>query len=110
MASLIVRPGIRVRLKGQADHVPDFYVVRLDRDQCWIRQQGWNPEALLHVPFTHLLIPADTLHQEVAPQVVVAGGGVARLEPALPLAPVPPLPQPPNNVIYMDAYRRKKAR
>ncbi|HIK46105.1 MAG TPA: hypothetical protein IGR64_14660 [Leptolyngbyaceae cyanobacterium M65_K2018_010] len=94
MASLTIRPGSRVRLKGQADHVPDFLVIRCDRDRCWVRQQDWGPGAQLNVRFTQLLV------SEPAP------GIEARLRPfEVAMAPLPL-----DNVIYMDAYRRQKAR
>ena len=54
MASLTIRPGSRVRLKGQDDHIPDFVVVRCDRDRFWIRQQDWAPGAEINVSFKQL--------------------------------------------------------
>jgi hypothetical protein len=98
MASLIIRPGSRVRLKGQDDHVPDFYVVRCDRDSCWIRQQDWGSGAQLHVRFTQLLVPDGQL----AP-VASSHRKLAKLAAAN-------RPAPPDNVIYIDSYRRRKAR
>jgi hypothetical protein len=94
MASLTVRPGSRVRLKGQDSHVPDFFVVRCERDRCWIRQQDWGPETLLHVRFTQLLVPDH-------PGVSLG---------SLPPVAIDPLTAPVDNVIYMDAYRHRQAR
>lgn len=109
MASLTLHPGARVRLKGQDAHVPDFYVVRCEYDQCWVRQRNWSPEAAINVRFSQLFIPGP-------PSVAaVAGGSALALPPLAPVAPamaeVQSLPQRrPNNVIDMAAYRRRKAR
>lgn len=86
MASLTIRPGSRIRLKGQASHTPDFFVVRCDLDRCWIRQQGWNPEAELNVRFTQIFIP-DAEHSSSR----------SADEPAL------------DNVVYLDDYRARRA-
>lgn len=61
MASLTIRPGSRVRLKGQDDHVPDFVVVRCERDRCWIRQHDWAPNTEINVSFKQLFVPAEAL-------------------------------------------------
>lgn len=82
MPSLTIKPGSRVRLKGQSEYVPDFLVIRCEASQCWIRQNTWNPEALLSVRFTQIEIPE-----------------------ASQFSPSPP----PDNVIDMAQYRRKKA-
>lgn len=111
MASLLLRPGARVRLKGQDDHVPDFYVVRCEHDRCWIRQSNWNPEAAMNVRFTQLFIPGP------AASATMGAGGVA-LPPLVPtgsaavaMAPRPSVrPRLLDNVIDMAAYRRRKAR
>jgi hypothetical protein len=105
MASLVVRPGSRVRLKGQDSHIPDFYVVRSDRDRCWIRQHDWGPETQLNVSFAQLFVPEDTPQRESYPQEVRASGATA---PVMQSAPVRAVTY--DNVIYMEAYRRKKAR
>ncbi len=102
MASLTIRPGSRVRLKGQDAHVPDFYVVRCDRDRCWVRQQDWSPEAELHVRFTQLLVPEE--------QASAVASSSQKLEKKLAQLASASRVIPPDNVIYMDAYRRRKAR
>jgi hypothetical protein len=101
MASLTIRPGSQVRLKGQDDHVPDFVVVRCDRDRCWIRQQGWAPGSELNVSFKQLLVPPEagsTLPLALVEQVKAAGllahHGDHRAG---------------HNVVYIDAYRRRQA-
>jgi hypothetical protein len=105
MASLTIRPGARVRLKGQNDHVPDFYVVRCEYDRCWIRQMNWNPEVSIDVQFSQLFIP------DPSSILRATGGGSIALPTFAPLAPaVANPPQQPDNVIYMAAYRRRKAR
>lgn len=76
MASLILRPGARVRLKGQDSTIPDFYVVRCDRDRCWVRQQGWSPEVQLNIQFNQILIP-DDIFQAPPLQPIAAGQGEA---------------------------------
>ncbi len=86
MASLTIRPGSRIRLKGQSAHIPDFFVVRCDRDRCWVRQQNWKPEVELNVRFTQISIPE--------------AGGEPKVE-----APSPPR----DNVVYLEDYRRRKA-
>jgi hypothetical protein len=113
MASLTLRPGARVRLKGQAAHVPDFYVVCCEYDQCWVRQHNWSPDAAINVRFSQLFIPDLS---SVAPAAVVGGSALA-LPPLVPVAPamasaeVQAFPQRlPDNVIDMAAYRRRKAR
>ena len=86
MASLTIRPGSRIRLKGQAAHIPDFFVVRCDHDHCWVRQQDWTPETTLNVRFSQILIP-DSDNPEAAES----------------------LPSVPDNVVYMDDFRRRRA-
>ncbi|MFH7245028.1 MAG: hypothetical protein ACHWZW_19500 [Spirulina sp.] len=111
MASLLLRPGARVRLKGQDDHVPDFYVVRCDHDRCWIRQPNWNPEATMDVRFTQLFVPGPTSSVSMVSGGValppLASAGLAAVAMAPPSADQPPWP---DNVIDMAAYRRRKAR
>lgn len=92
MAFLTIRPGSRIRLKGQAAHIPDFFVVRCERDHCWVRQQEWNPEAELNVRFTQILIPE---HGASSPEPVASPDG--EVSP------------PPDNVVYMDDYRQRHA-
>lgn len=109
MASLTLRPGARVRLKGQDAHVPDFYVVRWEHDHCSIRQHNWSPEAAIHVRFSQLFVPDPP---SVAP-AAFAGGAALALPPLVPVSPAATkgqeLPQLlPNNVIDMAAYRRRK--
>jgi len=107
MASLTLCPGARVRLKGQDDQVPDFYVVRCEHDRCWIRQRNWNPEVSITVQFSQLFVPGPS-------SIVRASGGESLALPTLaplPLAPaVARAPEPQDNVIDMAAYRRRKAR
>ncbi|MEB3314293.1 MAG: hypothetical protein VKL98_09125 [Cyanobacteriota bacterium] len=85
MASLTIRPGSRVRLKGQDHHVPDFLVVGCSHHHCWLRQQNWHPQARLMVTFSQLLV------------------GEA---PAVPQAPAGPA----DNVICLATYRQRRAR
>lgn len=88
MASLTIRPGSRIRLKGQAAHIPDFFVVRCDRDRCWVRQHDWKPDVELNVRFTQIFIPD------------------AEGNPSAPKEDAPRL----DNVIYMDDFRHRRAR
>lgn len=110
MASLILRPGARVRLKGQDAHIPDFYVVCCDHSSCWVRQHNWSPEAAISVRFSQLFIPGPP---SVAPAVIAAGSALA-LPPLVPagsaLAAVQERPRRLSNVIDMAAYRRRKGR
>ena len=108
MTSLTLRPGAQVRLKGQDDHVPDFYVVSCEYDHCWIRQRNWSPEAVINVRFSQLFIPGPA---------AAAGGTALALPPLVALGPqramaeVQGVPRGlPDNVIDMAAYRRRKAR
>jgi hypothetical protein len=101
MASLTIRPGSQVRLKGQDDHVPDFVVVRCDRDRCWVRQQSWPPGSEINVSFKQLWVPPEvgsTLPLALAKQVKAAGL----------LAPHSDH-RAGQNVVYLDAYRRRQA-
>lgn len=110
MASLTLRPGARVRLKGQAAHVPDFYVVRCEHDQCWVRQHNWNPDTAINVRFSQLFVPDLS---SVTPVAVVGGSALAlpSLAPmASAVAPAQVSAFPPDNVIDMAAYRRRKPR
>lgn len=111
MASLTLRPGARVRLKGQDAHVPDFYVVRCEYDHCWLRQRHWSPEVAINVRFSQLFIPGPP---SGAPATVARGVALA-LPPLAPVAAaraeVQRLPQSlPNNVIDMATYRQRRAR
>lgn len=101
MASLTIRPGSQVRLKGQDDHVPDFLVLRCDRDRCWVRQQGWAPGTELNVSFKQLLVPPEAgstltlaLVEQVKASGLLASHGDHRAG---------------DNVVYMDGYRRRHA-
>jgi hypothetical protein len=102
MASLIIRPGSRVRLKGQDDHIPDFVVVRCDRDHCWIRQPDWAPDAEINVSFEQLFVPAEpgsTLPVALAERVKASG-----------LLATHGDHRAGDNVVYLDAYRRRQNR
>ena len=98
MASLTIRPGSRIRLKGQDSHVPDFIVVRCERDQCWVRQQGWNPDTQLNVRFSQISIPTA---EAAVPEKLAVPEGVTTTATA-------PRVEPASNIIYMDDYRRRK--
>ncbi|MFM7529910.1 MAG: hypothetical protein ACKO63_15745 [Nodosilinea sp.] len=89
MASLTIRPGSRVRLKGQDQHVPDFLVVGCSHHHCWLRQQNWHPQARLMVTFSQLL--------------------VAEAPPAV-SQPLQGPTNPINKVICLATYRRRRAR
>jgi hypothetical protein len=97
MASLTIRPGSRIRLKGQDSHVPDFIVVRCDRDQCWIRQQNWHSTIQLNVRFSQILIPSEqSFVASVATMVEAPSiGGLGH--------------DYQDNVIYLEDYRKQKA-
>ena len=101
MASLTIRPGSRVRLKGQDDHVPDFVVVRCERDRCWIRQQDWAPDTEINVSFKQLWVPPEagsTLPPALAEQAKATGLLAAHGDH-----------RAGDNVVYMAAYRRRQA-
>ncbi|WOD40394.1 hypothetical protein [Nodosilinea sp. E11] len=101
MASLTIRPGSQVRLKGQDDHVPDFVVTRCDRDRCWIRQHDWAPDTELTVSFKQLLVPPEagaTLTLALAERVKASGLLAAHSDH-----------RAGSNVIYMAAHRRRRA-
>lgn len=87
MASLTIRPGSRVRLKGQDQHVPDFLVVGCSHHHCWLRQQNWHPQARLMVTFSQLLVA------EAPPPGVLQNPE-----------------RPPNNVICLATYRQRRGR
>lgn len=57
MPSLLLRPGVLVRLKHQPDHVPDFLVMACKSDRAWIRQPDWPSHIQLCVSVTQLAIP-----------------------------------------------------
>jgi hypothetical protein len=59
MPSLLLRPGVAVRLKKQPAHVPDFLVVACESDLAWIRQPEWPQHIQLCVRVTHLSIPVS---------------------------------------------------
>jgi hypothetical protein len=97
MASLTIRPGSRIRLKGQDSHVPDFIVVRCDRDQCWIRQQNWHPTIQLNIRFSQILIPSEqALMAAVATMADAPSAGGLDNDYL-------------DKVIYLEDYRRQKA-
>ncbi|MEM9006066.1 MAG: hypothetical protein AAGE59_21385 [Cyanobacteria bacterium P01_F01_bin.86] len=60
MPSLLLRPGILVRLKQQPDHVPDFLVMDCDYDRAWIRQPDWPRQTQLCVRVTQLAVSVVT--------------------------------------------------
>jgi hypothetical protein len=91
MASLTIKPGSRIRLKGQAAHIPDFFVVRCDRNHCWVRQADWIPEVQLNVRFNQILIPETEGFSPAEGQTSVESNR-------------------PDNVIYLDDYRQRRAR
>lgn len=101
MASLTIRPGSRVRLKGQDDHVPDFVVVRCDRDRCWIRQQAWASNAELNVSFKQLWVPPE-------PGSILPSALVKQVKAVGLVAPHSDH-RAGDNVVYMAAYRRREA-
>jgi hypothetical protein len=75
--------------------------VRCDRDRCWIRQQGWAPGSELNVSFKQLLVPPEagsTLSLALAEQVKAAGLLAHHSDY-----------RAGNNVVYMDAYRRRQS-
>jgi hypothetical protein len=102
MASLTISPGSRVRLKGQDDEVPDFVVVRCERDRCWIRQQDWAPNTLITVSFKQLWVPPEAgatlsaaLGERARATGLLAHHGDYRAG---------------ANVVYLEAYRRRPPR
>ncbi|TVQ08442.1 MAG: hypothetical protein EA368_12015 [Leptolyngbya sp. DLM2.Bin27] len=102
MASLTIRPGSRVRLKGQDDHIPDFVVTRCDRDHCWLRQQDWASGTAINVSFKQLFVPAEpgsTLPVALAERVRASGLLAAHVDH-----------RAGANVVYLDAYRRRQNR
>ncbi|MBE7384482.1 MAG: hypothetical protein F6J95_024090 [Leptolyngbya sp. SIO1E4] len=68
MPSLLVRPGVSVRLKRQPFHVPDFLVMHCKSDRAWIRQPNWPRHIQLCVRVTQLAMP------EVSPQKTTSQG------------------------------------
>ncbi|NER78794.1 MAG: hypothetical protein F6K42_04290 [Leptolyngbya sp. SIO1D8] len=63
MPSLLLRPGVSVRLKRQPLHMPDFWVVRCRGDRAWIRQPDWPSHIQLCVRVTQLAMPGATSPQ-----------------------------------------------
>lgn len=57
MPSLLLRPGVSVRLKQQPDHLPDFLVMDCQSDRAWIRQPDWPNHTQLCVRVTQLAVP-----------------------------------------------------
>ena len=57
MPSLLLRPGVTVRLKKQPRHVPDFLVMACESDRAWIRQPDWPQHIQLCVRVTQLAVP-----------------------------------------------------
>jgi hypothetical protein len=101
MASLTIRPGSRIRLKGQATHIPDFLVVRCDRDHCWVRQDDWNSEVELNVRFNQIWIPDAKGEPEPS---------VPALSSPDRSSPDRSSPDRSSNVIYLEDYRQCRAR
>lgn len=58
MPSLVLRPGVQVRLKRQPAHLPDFLVMHCRSDRAWIRQPDWPTHVQLCVNVTQLAVPA----------------------------------------------------
>lgn len=90
-------------------------VVRCDRDRCWLRQQDWGPEAELTVRFSQILVPevqgkprdaATPLPSGSATATTTSPWGTATATSGGSSSPS----RPANNVIYLDAYRRRRAR
>ena len=67
MPSLTIRPGSRIRLKGQSEAVPDFLVVGCENELCWIRQQNWSPAVRFSVKFTQISIPDPQTEDQAIP-------------------------------------------
>jgi hypothetical protein len=59
MPSLVLRPGVSVRLKLQPDHVPDFLVMACQSDRAWLRQPDWPHHIHLCVKVTQLEIDPE---------------------------------------------------
>ncbi|MEO1589966.1 MAG: hypothetical protein AAFU71_01605 [Cyanobacteria bacterium J06632_22] len=57
MPSLVLKPGMFVRLKQQPWDLPDFVLEHWWGDTAWIRQQTWGPQVSLRVRVTQLAIP-----------------------------------------------------
>ncbi len=57
MPSLILKPGMFVRLKQQPWDLPDFVLDYWHGDTGWVRQQSWGPEVWLRVKLAQLAIP-----------------------------------------------------
>jgi hypothetical protein len=57
MPSLILRPGMFIRLKQQPWDLPDFILEKYRGDMCWIRQQAWGPHVCLRIKITQIAIP-----------------------------------------------------
>jgi hypothetical protein len=57
MPSLLLCPGVMVRLKQQPHHVPDFLVIACQGDRVWIRQPAWPDHIQLCVRVTQLSVP-----------------------------------------------------
>lgn len=57
MPTLVLRPGVVVRLKHQPDHLPDFVVAACESDRAWIRQPEWPMHIQLCVRVTQLAVP-----------------------------------------------------
>lgn len=61
MPSLVLRPGIAVRLKQQPDHVPSFIVVACQNNFAWIRQPHWPDHSQLRVSVMQLAMPSNSI-------------------------------------------------
>ena len=61
MPSLLLRPGMLIRLKQQPWDLPDFVLERFLGDTCWIRQQAWGPHVYLRIKMTQIAIPKSPI-------------------------------------------------
>jgi hypothetical protein len=57
MPSLVLRPGMFVRLKKQPADLPDFVLERVCGDMCWVRQQSWGLHVYLRIKVVLIAIP-----------------------------------------------------
>lgn len=57
MPSLLLKRGMRVRLKQQPWDLPDFILEHWQGNTGWVRQQAWGPEVWLRIDLTQIAIP-----------------------------------------------------
>lgn len=57
MPSLLLKPGMFVRLKQQPWDLPDFVLDHWQGNTAWVRQQTWGTQVWLRVQLTQLAIP-----------------------------------------------------